>query len=101
MAGQKEVREGYMGVAGQKGWGSQRYRTRTGCLCRAHLLRVNAEFLEGIDGNENVTHIRVDLLLLVPLPQLRHYHTLDTAKKHGTSSKTLSHYVISMSTGDK
>ena len=41
-----------------------------------YLFSVNVEFLEGVDGDENVPHVRIDLLLLVPLPKLGHYHVL-------------------------
>lgn len=41
---------------------------------------VDAQFLEGVDGNQNVSHICVDLLLLVSLPQLRDDHILREKK---------------------
>ena len=41
-----------------------------------NLFVVHVQFLEGVDGDEDVTHVGVDEPLLVALPQLRHQHTL-------------------------
>ena len=40
------------------------------------LFTVNVQLLEWVDRDQNVSHIGIDESLLVPLPKLRHQHTL-------------------------
>lgn len=48
----------------------------SGLKKQANLFIVNVEFLKGVDGDQNVSHIRVDEPLLIPFPQLGHQHSL-------------------------
>ena len=42
-----------------------------------HLFTVDVQFLEGVDGHQDVSHVRVHQPLLVAFAQLRHYDTLE------------------------
>ena len=67
---------------GSEGGERERERERDPACCNTHLVCVDVESLERVDGDQDISHVRVDMLLLISLPQVRHYHILKQEKEN-------------------